>query len=299
MRSVTHPVNGVGLEARLRDWAFASGLGSSPLVVRAYRGFCRVRFAGRWDRPVAFRGGRFIIGKDLSLYPAVHSAAFEHEEFDFLLPRVGPDSVVWDVGANVGLHAVLLSKRANLGRVIAFEPVPSTVARLHENLQLNDAHNVSVEEVALSDHSGTGTMRLFRSAPGCNHLIAEGDHVSGPSRSVRVETADQFWRSSGALPDVIKVDVEGFEPAFVRGARQVLTERRPLILMEVNASTFHDDPTRRAEWEQMLAFLFSLYGSATWFGLKGPRTVTEMPVEEALSLPRAATIVFGAEKPPV
>jgi FkbM family methyltransferase len=296
---VAHDVDGVGLESRLRDWAFSSGLGSSTLVVRAYRGFCRVRFAGRWDRPVAFRGGRFIIGKDLSLYPAVHSAAFEREEFDFLLPRVDRDSVVWDVGANVGLHAVLLSKRANLGRVIAFEPVPSTAAQLRENLELNDSHNVSVEEVALSDNSGTGTMRIFHDAPGCNHLMADGEQVSGPTRSVRVETADQFWRASGALPDVIKVDVEGFEPAFVRGARQVLTERRPLILMEVNTSTFNQDPSRRAEWEQMLAFLFSLYGSAIWFGLNGPRTVTQMPMEEALSLPRAATIAFGGEIPPV
>ena len=42
----------------------------------AYRTASRIRFRGSWDDEVEFRGHRFRIGRDLTLYPAVHSGGF-------------------------------------------------------------------------------------------------------------------------------------------------------------------------------------------------------------------------------
>lgn len=282
-------------EARLRDWAFRNGLGKAA-IVHAYRLFCRLRFAGRWEVPIGFRGSRFVVGKDLSLYPAVRSGAFERDELDWLLPQVRSDATVWDVGANVGLYTVLMAKSAPGGQVIAFEPVDTTAFRLRTNIRLNSVGNVRVEPIALADKSGIGTMRVFGSAPGCNRLITGSEpNGEGVTMSVAVEIADSYAERTGYAPDVIKVDIEGAEPSFVRGARLVLSELRPLLIMEVNATTLRDDMARLAEWNTMLEFLFGLYGKAVWFDHQGSRVVTRLRPDDVIDLPRAATLAFGGE----
>lgn len=133
----------MGFESKARTWAHQRGLQRSRVAVTAYRAVSRVRFRGGWDDEVEFRGHRFRIGRDLTLFPAVHSGGFEAEELDTLLPRVPRDAVVWDVGANVGIYAVLLAAAAPDGWVEAFEPVPATHQRLVHNIAANDVGNVT------------------------------------------------------------------------------------------------------------------------------------------------------------
>lgn len=281
----------VGIEARLRDWAFRSRLTRGPWVVRAYRYLNRARFRGVWQKPVQFRGSSFVIGQDLSLFPAVHSGAFELQELDWLLPRVRRDAVAWDVGANIGLYSVLLARAACAGTVTAFEPVPSTSARLKSNLILNQITNVTVVDVALGAEPGEAEMQVYADAPGCNTLALDGAEPGFEILRVHVATADTLIQSGAARPDVVKVDVEGYEPEFFKGARELIEKGRPLLLMEVNGSSLTREVAQR-EWSQMIDWLFSVYGSATWFGLDGPETVDALPVSRVLDLPRAASLGF-------
>lgn len=255
----------MGVESRLRAWARRSGLQRSRLVVGAYRGLSRMRYAGRWERPVTFRGASFSIGPDLSLYPAVRNGGFESHELDALLSRVRATDTVWDVGGNIGIYAVLLAQAAPAGHVVSFEPVPRTRQRLVENLRRNRVGNVTVESVALSDRAGEAIIRLFDDAPGCDRIV-EAEPTDG-SASIRVETttgAAYAARSPFGVPDVIKVDIEGHEPAFLRGMWDVVAARRPTILMEVNPDAWNGDAAARV-WQELLDDLFALYGAGLWF----------------------------------
>lgn len=271
----------MGLESTLRSWALRSGLQRSRLVVAVYRWICRVRFRRRWDQPVAFRGGLFSIGRDLSLYPAVRNGGFESEELEALLARVSPGDTVWDVGGNIGIYSVLLGRAAPEGHVVAFEPVPQSRERLVGNLERNGVTNVTVEPLALSDQDGEALMAIFPDAPGCDRIVIESSNGEAPeSMRVATVTGSGYCDTSPfGEPDVIKVDIEGHEPEFLRGAWDIIDNRKPTLMMEVNPGTWTGEG-RFETWERLLADLFALYGAGDWFNLAGAVRVTSLDVRE-------------------
>ncbi|CAM3548804.1 FkbM family methyltransferase [Nocardioides zeicaulis] len=281
----------MGLESTARAWALQHGLQRSRAVVAAYRGLARVRFRGSWDEPVAFRGHHFRIGQDLTLYPAVHSGGFEAEELDTLLPLVPEDATVWDVGANIGIYAVLLGAAAHRGRVEAFEPVPATHQRLVDNVAANHVTNVRTHFVALSDSVGTARMAVHPDAHGCDQIGGIDLEPGVESIDVPTTTGEEFLRAhGGADPDVVKVDIEGHEPQFLAGAWGMFERRRPLLMMEVNPTAWTSAEQVRL-WQSTMDDLFALYGTAQWFEATTPREVTSLDVA-ALEDTRAYTVLF-------
>ena len=276
----------MGIESSLRNLVVRTPLAESRAVGSLYAAINRLRFSRSWDEPVPFRGARFVIGEDLGLYPFVRAGGFEERELDWLLPRLRKDDVVWDVGANVGIYSVLMARSS--ARVVAFEPVEATLVRLRRNLELNEASNVTVVSEALSDVAGAATMTTMPGGAGGNHLLREGELGDV---SVRATTGDAYAAANGA-PDVIKVDIEGFEPHFVRGAIGMLHEHKPLLTLEVNSTTMLADADRVA-WSEMIGSLFEIYGTALWFGPQGrPVPVSMLSLED---LPqRPCTLAFGS-----
>lgn len=276
----------MGFESSLRNVVVRTPLAESRAVGSLYAAINRVRFSRSWDKPVPFRGARFVIGKDLGLYPFVRAGGFEERELDWLLPRLRKNDVVWDVGANVGIYSVLMAREVD--RVVAFEPVAATLVRLRRNLELNEASNVTVVSEALSDVAGVATMTTMPGGAGGNHLLREGERGDV---SVTATTGDQYAAEHGA-PHVIKVDIEGFEPHFVRGAIGVLREHRPLMTLEVNSTTMMAEADRAA-WSEMVGSLFEIYGTALWFGPQGrPVRVSTLDLKD---LPqRPCTLAFGS-----
>jgi FkbM family methyltransferase len=124
---------------------------------------------------------------------------------------------VWDIGANEGYYTRKFAETVGApGLVVAFEPSPQNIEKL--NRQVRGLENVVVEQVAMSDSSGTAS---FFYSPG-------GDQTDGLSRRradmeetiVLTRRADDF--ASRYPPSVIKIDVEGFEPEVVRGMQDTL-----------------------------------------------------------------------------
>lgn len=281
----------MGLESTARMWAHQRGLQQSRIVVAAYRGLSRVRFRHAWDGDVEFRGHRFRIGQDMTLFPAVHSGGFEAEELDALLPLVRDDYVMWDVGANIGIYSVLLAAAAPRGHVEAFEPVPDSHQRLLHNIAANGLPNVTVHNVALSDRAGTAQMAVHPDAHGCDQIGEVGEGAQ--ALDVTTLTGDEFLTTSASGdPDLVKVDIEGHEPAFLDGAWGMFTRRRPLLMMEVNPASWHGNEQLR-RWQGVLDRLFGLYRTGTWFDAGEPSEVTSIAAEGLE--PRAYTLLMGAD----
>lgn len=280
----------MGIESSLRGWAIRSGLQEWPFVVAIYNRLNLLRFRRKWDEPVAFQGAHFSIGKDLSLYPAVRNGAFEANELKALTRRVTPTDTVWDVGANIGIYAVLLGRAAAKGHVVSFEPVTSTRERLIGNLQRNDVTNVTVEPWALSDSKGVATMAIFPNAPGCDTIISTGIAVDPHDEmQVRTMTAGEYVKASPyGPPDVIKVDIEGHEPEFLRGAWKILEKERPTLMIEYVPE--RADGQRGPIWSKVLTDLFGIYGSADLYGVSGHERVTSV-APESLE-PGLYTLIF-------
>lgn len=279
----------MGVESKVRAWAHQHGLQRSRVAVAAYRAVSRARFHGSWDEAVEFRGHRFHIGRDLTLFPAVHNGGFEAEELDTLLPLVARDAIVWDVGANVGIYAVLLAAAAPDGFVEAFEPVPESYQRLLDNVATNAITNVRPHALALSDSSGTAFMSVHAEAHGCDQI---GDAEAGAEAvEVATMTGDEFLASTGSKdPDVVKVDIEGHEPKFLAGAWGMVERRRPLLMMEINPTAW-TTPAQVQEWQETVDRLFALYGTGHWFDAREPDEVGALDVT-SLDDSRAYTLLF-------
>lgn len=139
-----------------------------------------------------------------------------------------PADVVVDIGANVGYFSLLCASRVGPeGRVIAFEPVPSLVAVLRDNLALNGADSVTVQPVIASDEPGTG--EIFSGPDGNLGLSttspAEGFTSQGNVRKVRA--ADIIDRELWPRVKLVKVDTEGDDLRALRGLEPLLDAMPP------------------------------------------------------------------------
>lgn len=153
----------------------------------------------------------------------------EYEDMAFLMHLLTGDDVFVDVGANVGAFTVLASGVCG-AKSIAFEPVDSAADRLEANLNINRL-NGSVLVHRLAVGAQKGMVRFTTDEDTMNH-VALGDEAG---KEVPVETLDSALE--GVDPILIKIDVEGYEPDVLAGARDCLRRRSLLaIIVEINGA---------------------------------------------------------------
>lgn len=118
-----------------------------------------------------------------------------------------PDAVMLDIGANVGIHALSAVRHARAdARIVAFEPHPETYRRLAFNLAQSDFKGFAALNVALGAQEGT--LNLSQDDLSLSSLANAGD---GPA--VRVRPLLDCLADLGIdHVDVMKIDVEGYEP---------------------------------------------------------------------------------------
>jgi FkbM family methyltransferase len=140
-----------------------------------------------------------------------------------------PGSVAYDVGANYGMHTLLMARLVgSTGRVFAFEPVPEIFAALSGNIKLNNFGNTSAVQVAVADRAGSFGFETTQSTA-TGHLSDSEAHV------VQTTTLDDFVLESGnPAPTFIKIDVEGAETRVLEGGMRVLRQFRPDLLIELH-----------------------------------------------------------------
>lgn len=155
---------------------------------------------------------------------------YEPQVLREIATRLRPGATYWDVGSHVGFMVAVASRLVGpTGTVVAFEPSPENVRRLRQTIELNDLRNVTVRDVALSDRVGQAQFFLSDSS-------SMGSLVSGSSPAgtvpVRTNTIDEELRSV-PIPDLVKIDVEGWENAVLAGATRLLEGHRPVLIVEV------------------------------------------------------------------
>jgi FkbM family methyltransferase len=178
---------------------------------------------------------------DLANFPFYYRRAYQAELELCAAWLHGEDNpVVYDIGANGGFFSTHLAQMlaARTPRVYAFEPVPATFEKLAQAVERLGL-NASVIPVPAAVVDNAGPVRISYSER--NSLLAR---VSPRGLNPRVGdklvqaggiTLDEFRSSAGAFPQLVKIDVEGSEPAVLRGARGLLSRPdRPAVIFECN-----------------------------------------------------------------
>jgi FkbM family methyltransferase len=157
--------------------------------------------------------------------------------FDFLKQTIRPGDVVLDVGAFVGIYAVLAARWSGPhGRVIAFEPTPSSAAIARKHLAFNGVapERVQLVEAAVSDRATRATLHQYdaHATPYVNSLVRAVDtDARAVTHDVAVVTIDDVCRELKVVPSVIRMDVQGAEIQALRGARATIGAAPSLSLV--------------------------------------------------------------------
>lgn len=157
------------------------------------------------------------LAPELYNYPEI----YEPDVWPHIMDEIQPGDVIADVGASIGLYTVAMAKRTGAkGFVYAFEPDPETVQLLQRNVQLNQIEDrVQVQPAAVSNEAG---IVKFEGGRGTESHIATA--FTERAQSVKAVTLDDVF--ADVQLDILKIDVEGFEEAVLRGGSILLTDAR-------------------------------------------------------------------------
>jgi FkbM family methyltransferase len=145
-----------------------------------------------------------------------------------------PGDCAWDVGANVGLYTQqFLNGVGPSGHVVAIEPVPENAALLRA---LGVGSRLTVVEAALADTDGKTPLVVSGVSGETSHIGSD----PGEGLMVRVVRGDYLVAEEGIpAPDVLKIDVEGFEGDVLDGLPTALRSIRNVVV-EVHFSALSD-----------------------------------------------------------
>src|SRR3954453_6090680 len=130
-------------------------------------------------------------------------------------------SVIFECGGHHGRDCVLLASMAGSdGHVVTFEPHPDNINVLRKNIEVNRLDNVTAIQAAVGSTSGNIFIKSRSNAK-----------VSLEQRGINVPlvTIDEWAEKENIWPNIIKIDVEGYEMEVLQGAQKVL-ERTPAVL---------------------------------------------------------------------
>lgn len=173
-----------------------------------------------FPRPVARRLSQSVITDDeaggvISMVNMLGRYDFNNMHLVQVVLSRAPAPVFLDVGANIGAYTLIASE-VHGADVISFEPIPAAFAKLERNVHLNGRERVTMLPVAVGREQGELRMTCNGASP-INHVVTDASETN-QTMVVAVETLDAVCERLGLSPTMIKIDVEGHEPAVLEGA---------------------------------------------------------------------------------
>jgi len=147
--------------------------------------------------------------------------------------EVKEGDIVVDIGAHIGYYALLEARIVGeKGKVYAIEPVPENIELLRKNIELNEYSNVEVYQLAIGDRKGFVPMYVAKqsnisSLREIDYYVAAD--IITEEINVEVITLDDFLENR-PYPNIIRMDVEGYEYQVIKGMKKILEKQLPLTL---------------------------------------------------------------------
>jgi FkbM family methyltransferase len=192
----------------------------------------------------------------VNLVTYVHGGFYDYDAMTSLAILLQPGQTFIDVGANIGAYSVLAAGLVGAqGQIVAIEPSPDQLPYLRRNLRDLPAETL-ISTAALADRPRVA--ELVQQGPTIQHLVeaASSDGAAGTS-TLDTELTRLGGHHGGGFA---KIDVEGWEPAVIAGARAWLASRPTGLLVEANGLN-HRSPV---SWEDSVQILRAHGYEYTW-----------------------------------
>jgi len=171
----------------------------------------------------------------------------DYENCKFLIKKIiNEDSIVLDIGANMGQYACRLNNHIKDGKIFSFEPYNPNFVALRSMKKILRLNNVVPIHSAVSDKKGTlklkipvvnknlviGTQAVLE-----QYQSSEYDNVKYLEETVMVNTIDDFMKENNLQKvDFIKIDTEGAELSVLKGGLETIKKYLPVLSIEISPS---------------------------------------------------------------
>ena len=151
-----------------------------------------------------------------------------------ILVELGKNSTHFlDIGANMGFYSLALSAENPTLTVESFEPQPKVFANLSKNINLNNfSSRIEIHNTGLGSATSELTMYIpkFTGTGGASFKNLHDDEGAATQIKVPVNVLDEVLKTQ---PDLIKIDVEGYELNVILGADKIINLLKPTIMVEL------------------------------------------------------------------
>ncbi len=167
--------------------------------------------------------------KSTTTYVLLEQETWFEKELSFVMRFLRPGMTVVDIGANAGVYSLAMARAVGPGgRVFAFEPGSATRRLLETGRTLNGADNLEILGDAVSDGERTGHLQHGHSSE--LHALGEATESAEAVTITSLDAAASHHRWPSI--DLLKIDAEGEEERILTGARRLLAESNPLVILE-------------------------------------------------------------------
>lgn len=165
--------------------------------------------------------------------------SYEKKLTELIKAHLDTEKDAIDIGANIGLFSVLLSKLINDNKVLAIEPTPKALRFLRSNVSRNNCdENIIIHSGIVTNKKGAFSLNTI---DGLEEYSSLGKLVhnyikdeKSDSITVQGDTLDNIVKHYNIKPGFIKIDVEGAEFLAFQGAKNTIKEYKPIILSEIS-----------------------------------------------------------------
>ena len=171
----------------------------------------------RYSDNFHFYSGDMFIGHSIR-----HYGEYTQVEVDYMSPYINKDSVIFDIGANIGYHSTAF---ATLGKEVhSFEPNNKNFALLEQNME--KFTNAYLYNCAASFQDGEAFISDYSLDQDGNYGKCEMAPDGQPCKTFKLDSLNI------PTPDLIKIDVEGHELHVIVGAGNIIAQHKPVIFYE-------------------------------------------------------------------
>jgi len=136
--------------------------------------------------------------------------------------------IVLEAGANIGYYVILEGKKlGKKGLIYAIEPSKENYLKLKRNIKHNKLKNIKTYNLAFGDREGIGNLRISNWC-NMNQIVKEKERL-GKIEKVKMMTIDKFLKNK-KKPNVVRMDVEGYEYEIFKGMEKLLKINPPRLL---------------------------------------------------------------------
>lgn len=195
---------------------------------------------------------------------------------------------LFDLGAHAGIVSAMFCAAKAGNKAYSFEPSPFSVERLKAIRSLNHLEDrMFIEPVGIGERRATVDMLLD---PGSGYIqtqaFAHSMQAGAQTIQIPIESIPDAAARLNVIPDIIKLDIEGYEYEAVKGAQAFLAKHQPVILFELHLNYIEERGLSGQTVVEMLSecgYSFFTYGETQL----RPKDVYDSPLKNLRLLLRA------------